>query len=227
MVVLENDEFAVINKPPFISTLQDRNSQTNILSLAKKNWTEAKVCHRLDKETSGLLIIAKSESCYKEFSNLFTKREVHKLYYAVVDGRHELEDEEVDLPLFSSSNKSRVDYESGKPSVTLVSTVNIFKNHSLLACMPFTGRMHQIRVHLAAIGFPICGDSIYGGRPIYLSKIKRNFKIRKSEEEQPLMSRLSLHAYALKFSFAGQEFSVKAEYPKDFRATINQLNKNT
>ena len=92
--------------------------------------------------------------------------------------------------------------------------------------MPFTGRMHQIRVHLASLDSPICGDNLYGGRPIFLSEVKKNFNLSKLSEEQPLMPRLSLHAYGLKFVFKGEEFSVNANYPKDFRATINQLNKN-
>ncbi|MFY0689568.1 MAG: RluA family pseudouridine synthase [Cyclobacteriaceae bacterium] len=227
LILYEDDTFIIVNKPPFLATLEDRSANSNLLHMAREYHTDAQVCHRLDKETSGLLVIAKTNDTYKYFSKLLANREVTKVYHALVDGRHEIDEQEIDTPLYSSSNKTRVDYAQGKPSITLISTLEIYKQHTLLACMPFTGRMHQIRVHLASKGLPICGDEMYGGLPIYLSHFKRKFKIAKFEEEQPIMRRMSLHASGLHFPKEnGEILKITAPYPKDFHVTIRQLEKN-
>ena len=227
LVLEENEDFIIVNKPPYLSTLEDRNDPTNLLALAKSIHEDAQVCHRLDKETSGLLVIAKNSTFYKYFSKLLEKREVTKMYHAIVEGRHELNEIELDKPIYTGSNRSRIDFQQGKPSLTLITTVEIFKQHSLLACMPFTGRLHQIRVHLADAGLPICGDDTYGGTPIYLSSFKKNYHIGKNREERPLMPRFSLHAAGLSFvSPKGQNLTFKAPYPKDMQATLRQLTKN-
>lgn len=227
VILHDEKDFFIINKPPFISTLEDRNDPVNVLSLAKDFCSDARVCHRLDKETSGILIIAKNEGTYKYFSYLFEQREVKKLYHAIVEGKHEIDEKIIEKPIYSSTSKSRIDFQMGKPSLTMVSTIDIFKAHTLLACMPFTGRLHQIRVHLADQGLSICGDEIYGGKPIFLSQIKRNFTIGKGKEETPLMHRVSLHAAGIAFPLTdGTEFKIKAPYPKDFQVTLKQLEKN-
>jgi 23S rRNA pseudouridine955/2504/2580 synthase len=227
MIIAEEAEFIIVNKPPFLSTLDDRSSPDNLLEMARAYHNEAQVCHRLDKETSGLLVVAKTNDFYKYFSSLLENRDVTKMYHAIVEGRHELEEIELDKPIYTGSNKSRVDFQQGKPSLTLITTVEIFKQHTLIACMPFTGRLHQIRVHLADQGTPICGDEMYGGRPIFLSSFKRNFHLGKNKEERPLMSRVSLHAAALSFENTnGDKLTFKAPYPKDLQATLRQLTKN-
>ncbi len=227
LIVYEDPDFVVINKPPFVSTLEDRNDSQNILNLARQYVQEARVCHRLDKETSGLLVIAKHLDAYRYFSKLLEQRDVHKFYHAIVAGRHEIDEEEIDYPIYTTSSRSRVDTRQGKPSITLIKTLHIYKAHTLLACMPFTGRMHQIRVHLAHVGLPICGDGLYGGDPIYLSEIKRGYKTGKFVEERPLMPRMTLHAQRLIFEAPeGKKMQLEAPYPKDFAATLNQFAKN-
>ncbi|MBV6647016.1 MAG: RluA family pseudouridine synthase [Cyclobacteriaceae bacterium] len=227
IVVHEDEDWIIVNKPPGISTLEDRNDKENILAWARSYSDGAKVCHRLDKNTSGLLVIAKHDQAYKFFAKKLEQREVHKLYHAVISGRVELEEEEINMPIYSSSSKSRIDIRDGKPSVTLVSTLAVYQRHTLLACMPFTGRMHQIRVHLAHIGFPIAGDIHYGGEHVFLSTIKRKFKLSKFEEEKPLMSRMALHAQGLIFENpVGEKLSIQAPYPKDFAVLIKQLDRH-
>ena len=227
LIIHEDEDFLVINKPPFVSTLEDRNDHQNILILARQYHEAAKVCHRLDKETSGLLVIAKHLNAYKYFSKLLEQRDVHKLYHAIVAGRQEISEEELDFPIYTSSNRSRVDLRQGKPSITLIRTLHIYKAHTLLACMPFTGRMHQIRVHLAHVGLPIAGDDFYGGDPVYLSQIKKGYKTGKFRVEQPLMPRMALHAQRLNFvALNGEKLQLEAPYPKDFTATLNQFAKN-
>jgi 23S rRNA pseudouridine955/2504/2580 synthase len=227
LIVDENDQYIIVNKPPHLSTLSDRNDPTDLLALAKAYHPSCKVCHRLDKETSGILIVAKTDDAYRNVAIQLEHREVTKMYHALVEGRHEMTEVELDKPLYSSASKSRIDFQQGKPSLTMVSTVEIYKQHTLLACMPFTGRLHQIRVHLADAGFPICGDEAYGGKHIYLSSFKRKYHIGKNEEEQPLMQRVSLHAAGISFkNLEGEMITQKAPYPKDMHATIRQLAKN-
>lgn len=227
LILAESDDYIIVNKPPQLSTLEDRSSSENLLALAKSYHQTSQVCHRLDKETSGLLVIAKNNTFYKYFSGLLENREVTKMYHAIVEGRHEIEERELDRPIYIGSSRARIDYQQGKPSLTLISTIEIFKNHTLLACMPFTGRLHQIRVHLADQNMPICGDDMYGGQFIYLSSLKRNYHLGKDKEERPLMQRVSLHAAGLSFEDQkGQKNTFKAPYPKDMEATLRQLTKN-
>lgn len=223
----ETEDFMIANKPPFLSTLEDRKDPVDVLSLARDYISTSKVCHRLDKETSGALVIAKNDDFYKYMAGCFEHRDVTKLYHTLVEGRHEIDELVLEKPIYSSNSRSRIDFADGKPSITMVKTIEIYKMHTLLACMPFTGRMHQIRVHLADAKMPICGDDFYGGKPIFLSHFKRNFTIGKNREETPMMPRLSLHAAGLAFPLpSGKKYSIKAPYPKDFMATLRQLEKN-
>lgn len=228
LIIQESEDIIVINKPPFVSTLEDRRSNVNILGLAKTYCPEAQVCHRLDKNTSGLLIIAKHHQEYVRFSSLFENREVVKIYHALVGGRRSIDELEIDAPLYSTSNRTRVDYRIGKPSVTLISTHTVFKKHTLLACMPFTGRMHQIRVHLTSQDMPIIGDAMYGGKDLYLSEIKKNYRESRSKPERPLNTRMLLHAAGLAFPDKnGIQQKFEAPYPHDFEMVLKQLQKNS
>ncbi|MEQ8879954.1 MAG: RNA pseudouridine synthase [Cyclobacteriaceae bacterium] len=229
IILKENDHYIIINKPPYISTLEDRNDPVDILKLAKSYHPEAQVCHRIDKETSGVLVIAKHKEAYRHFSILLERRQVKKVYHTVVDGIHEFENLEADEPIHSSTSKSRIDFRNGKPSLTLISTLEIFKLHTLLKCFPVSGRLHQIRVHAAFHNAPVCGDPEYGGKDIYLSQIKRNYSLGKWKEEKPLIDRVALHAHNIAFQdFDGKEqdiIAVEAPYPKDFDVLIKQLRK--
>lgn len=230
LLIFENDHYLVINKPPYISTLHDRNDPIDILKLAKDYHPDAQVCHRLDKETSGALVIAKHQEAYRHFAIMLEKRQVKKVYHAVVNGIHVFEDLTADQPIFSTNSKSRVDFREGKPSLTLVSTVETFKYHTLVKCFPVSGRLHQIRVHMAFHHAPISCDPVYGGDFIYLSQLKKNFNLSKTkDEEQPILSRVALHAHQVAFYDFGTEenrtVEVDAPYPKDFAVLVKQLRK--
>ncbi len=230
IILKENDHYIVINKPPYISTLEDRNDPIDILKLAKEYHEDAQVCHRLDKETSGVLVIAKHQEAYRHFAILLEKRQVKKVYHAVVNGIHEFGNLEADQPIYSTNSKSRVDFRQGKPSLTLVSTLESFKKHTLVKCFPVSGRLHQIRVHLAFHEANIGCDPIYGGDYIYLSDLKRNFHLGKhKDEEKPLIERVALHAHSIAFHNFGEDESevveVEAPYPKDFAVLVKQLRK--
>ena len=227
LILYENEDYIVINKPPFIATLEDRVEKVNILALAKEYSPDAQVCHRLDKETSGVLAIAKNPEAYRHLSMQFEHREVTKVYHAVVDGCHDLKDFLVDAPIIKKNDGTVRLNSKGKDAQTTFSTLRIFRRHSLIECKPVTGRMHQIRVHLASLGASITGDEEYGGQPFLVSSIKRGFRVKKDTEEQPLMKRMALHAFSLEFSgINGTPILVEAPYPKDFTALIKQLSAN-
>lgn len=231
LILFENTNYIVINKPPHLSTLEDRNESQNLLKLAKSYLAEAQVCHRLDKETSGVLVIAKHPQAYRHFAMSLEKRQVKKIYHAVLNGIHDFQDLEANQPIHSSNSKSRIDYQEGKPSLTLVSKLQHFKAHTLVKCFPVTGRLHQIRIHLAYHQAPISCDPTYGGDFIYLSAIKKKYKANKEKEEQPLIGRVALHAYSISFRDHGDDtdkiLTIDAPYPKDFDVLIKQLQKNS
>lgn len=227
-ILFEDEDLIVIHKPPYISTLKDRTGADSVLELATEYHKNCQVCHRLDKETSGALLLAKHPQAYKHVNIQFAERTVEKIYHAVAEGVHELKDMEIDLPLLiSASGMVRV-AKAGKTSTTIVGSLSQYKNHTLVACKPVTGRMHQIRVHMAAIGAPLVADETYGGKQLYLSAIKKKYRPKATNAERPLMRRVALHAYSLKFNDLNDENQhIKCPYPKDFRTVISQLTRNS
>jgi 23S rRNA pseudouridine955/2504/2580 synthase len=227
-IIHEDADYILINKPSGLPTLDDRDgTQVNIKQLAKAYHADAQVCHRLDKETSGILCIAKHPEAYRHMAIQFEDRQVKKIYHAVVNGCHEFKSEEVYLPILAMKNGIvRIDRAEGKEALTLFSTVQIFQKHTLVECFPVTGRMHQIRIHLSCLKAPIVCDPTYGGAFIYLSDLKKRFNLKKETEEQPLIKRVALHAYALQFTgLNGKLQAYKADYPKDFAVLVKQLEK--
>jgi RluA family pseudouridine synthase len=223
-ILYEDADFILINKPAFISTLEDRQDPINILALAREYEPDAQVCHRLDKDTSGVLAIARHPEAYRHLSMQFENREVNKIYHAVVDGVHNFADQLVDAPILKQNDGTVKISRSGKEAQTYFSTIQAFKTHTLVECRPITGRMHQIRIHLARLGASITGDTLYGGKPFFVSEIKRGFNLKKMTDEEPLLKRMALHAQALQFSLMNEKnCSIEAPYPKDFQALIRQL----
>lgn len=229
IVLFENDDFVVVNKPPFISTLEDRHEKENLLLLARSYTSDAQVCHRLDKDTSGVLAIAKHPEAYRHLSIQFEKRQVEKVYHAVVDGIHKFSNLLVDAPILKQDDGVvKISRKDGKPAQTYFTSLRSFKLHTLVECKPITGRMHQIRIHLALQGASITGDDTYGGKPFLLSAIKRNFNLKKDAEEETFMKRMALHAFSLQFEdLAHEPVKIEAPYPKDMQALLRQLEVNS
>ena len=226
-LVFEDDDYLVINKPPYVSTLEDRTGAASILQLATAYNNGCQVCHRLDKETSGALLLSKHSDAYKHANAQFADRTIEKTYHAVADGLHNLQNKEIDLPLHVAASGSVRVSRTGKPSTTFVTSLERFKYHTLVECKPVTGRMHQIRVHMAAIEAPLVADLAYGGTDLYLSSIKKKYKPKFEKEERPLMARVALHAFSLKFKdFKGNSQFIECPYPKDFQTVLTQLKKN-
>ncbi len=226
-IIHEDDDYVVINKPPFISSLDDRVDAWNIKSLAREYNESLTLCHRLDKETSGVLVLAKDAESYRNIAIQFEERKVEKEYHTVVGGVHEIRDTWIDEPLGEIRRGSvSVDYQKGKPALTYVTLLKAFRNYTVLACKPVTGRTHQIRAHLRHIGCPIIGDSSYGGKDFYLSSLKRNYNLKKDEEERPSIQRVALHAWSIIFTdMNGKDLKFEAPYPKDFMVLIKLLEK--
>ena len=228
LILWENQEYLVVNKPPFISVLDDFASPNNMLKWIGEKKGEVHACHRLDKETSGVLIMAKSIEAYKLMSIQFESRSIKKVYHAVIEGTHNFIQKKLNFKLQTSARGFTKASKSGKESITVVNTLEYFTNHTLLECMPVTGRTHQIRVHLSSLNTPIVGDAKYGGKPLFLSAIKKGFNLKKDTQEQPLIKRAALHANSIKFKLEnGEEVSVEAPYPKDFRVLLKQLRKQS
>lgn len=228
LIIKETDDYIFINKPPFLSTLADRTEAITILSLAKAHDQELQICHRLDKETSGVLLLAKNPEAYRNAAIQFERRKVTKVYHAIVDGIHDLDHQVVDLPLhITSSGYVKISHKRGKLAKTVFNTLQAYKKHTLVECFPESGRMHQIRVHLSSFKASITGDEQYGGKPLMLSDIKSKYNFGKKGEEQPIIKRFALHARSLALAnLNGEHISCEAPYPKDFEVALKQLDKN-
>ncbi len=230
LILFENQDYIVVNKPPFVASLDERGAsgagEVNILRLAKQYTADAQICHRLDKETSGAMVIAKNPEAYRSLSIQFEKRRVNKTYHAIVDGQFQFDNLLVDLPILNEGNKNvTIDRAEGKRAETYFNSLKYYKHYTLVECKPITGRMHQIRIHLATQRAAICGDSMYRGKPVYLSNIKRGYKLT-DEEEQPIIKRFALHARKIVFKgLDGNDIEIEAPYPKDFATLLKLLDK--
>jgi len=228
LILFEDDNVIVVNKPPFISSLDEREGgEINMLRLAKNYSADAQICHRLDKETSGALIIAKNPETYRSISMQFEKRKVKKVYHAVIEGTHVFDHLLIDLPILNTGKGNvSISRQEGKRAETWFQSLKFFKHYTLVECRPVTGRMHQIRIHLATQQAAIAGDEMYRGKPVFLSQLKRKYHLGKDQEEMPVMKRFTLHAYEVSFKLLdGQDITVHAPYPKDFETLLKLLEK--
>lgn len=226
IVIFENADYLAINKPHGISTLDDRSGTIHILSIVKSRYPEIQVCHRIDKDTSGVLVFAKNNESYRHLSLQFQERKVNKVYHAVVLGSSNYKNYVIDFPLtIKAQGIVRWDSKKGKESKTFISTLANYKAFSLLECKPITGRRHQIRVHLKSVNHPIIADKKYSGKDLYLSQIKKTYRSG-GKEEKPIINRMALHARSICFhSKENKGILIEAPYPKDYKILIKQLNK--
>jgi len=225
-IIHEDENTLAISKPPFISSLDERSgNEPSVIRLAKAYNEDLQLCHRIDKETSGVLLMAKNADAYREIAMAFEHRKVEKVYHAIVDGATNFAEHVVDLNIYASkSGKVRIDRD-GKEAVTLFQSLEIFQHFTLMECMPVTGRMHQIRIHLASQNASITADILYGGKLPYLSHIKRKFHIGREKEETPMIARFALHAYSLFMETENINLDIQAPYPKDFEVLLKLIRK--
>ena len=232
-VIYSDDDIVVLNKRSGILIAQDRYDPDapRLDVIAQKEFGKLYAVHRIDKDTSGLIVYARTAEAQKNISMQFEKRQVQKTYHALVYGRPLWETTQIDLPLLpdgDARHRTTIDKKKGKPSTTELRCIGNCGNFSWIEAKPKTGRTHQIRVHLNSTGFSIVCDPLYGGnqKPVRLSEIKRNWN-GDEEEERPLLSRLALHAYKITFTHptTNEDVTFVAPYPKDMDATRKQLEK--
>ncbi len=230
-IIFEDENIIVIDKPAHLLVLSDRYNQSlpNLNRMLKDELGDVFVVHRIDKETSGVIVFAKNAETHAALNSQFENREVEKIYRAIVAGTSELEDGIIDVPLSESQRHPgvmKVDPKHGKPSRTSYRIVEKFDGYALVELKPATGRMHQIRVHLSSVGLPIVCDRIYGdGNPFFLSQVKPRYF--SEGDEKPLLSRTALHAESISFMHPGtkERVSYTADMPKDMRSVLNYLRK--
>lgn len=231
-VIFENDSFVAINKPAGLLSIPDREqTQVSLKDMLIEKYGSIFTVHRLDRDTSGIILFAKTETAHKFFSQLFEGREIEKYYMGLVHGIPAQLKATIDAPIAEHGLQKGfyIVHQRGKPSVTDYEVIEANKKYSLVQFQLHTGRTHQIRVHCKNIGHPLACDELYGdGKPVLLSSIKKKFKLSKHDEaERPMLNRLALHSYRLKFTDAeGNAFDLQAELPKDIRALLTQLKKN-
>jgi len=232
ITIFENDYFIALNKPAGVLSIPDRmQSEPSLKDKLIEKYGSIFTIHRLDKETSGIIIFAKDEATHKFYSKQFEERSVEKFYMGLVHGLPAHKTGSIDAaimehPVFKGQ---MVINKKGKPSLTDYEVVENYGKFTLVKFQLHTGRTHQIRVHAKNIGHPIVCDPLYGdGKPVLLSSIKKKFKLSKhDEEERPMLSRVALHSYQLKFKDEqGNDVDLVAELPKDIRALLQQMKKH-
>jgi len=229
-IVYNCEEFIAVNKLSGISIGGDRwdESQERLDKLICRDLSINNIftVHRIDKETSGLVIFAKNRATHRTLSMAFENRNVIKKYIAIVHGKPSWKETICDLSLVPNGNKKHmtiIDKYRGRQSITRFTHLLSAGNYSVLEVFPETGRIHQIRVHSAALGHPVVCDNLYGNQnPVKLSSFKKRWR-GDPHEEKPLLSRLGLHATEL--TIPGQR-TLTAPLQKDMASLINQMEKN-
>ncbi len=243
-VLAEDAHLLALDKPAGLLVSPDRydRERPNLMRLlhegieARKPWAGGRAiiylanAHRLDFETSGVLLLAKDRPTLVHLAEMFGNGVPSKTYLALVSGSPPPEFE-IDLKLRPDrEDPSRMRWATdGKKALTRFVVREDFGGMALVECRPETGRTHQIRVHLMAAGFPILADPLYGGgRRLYLSQLKRGYRPKPGEEERALTPRLALHASRLVLPnpATGEPFAAEAPLPKDMEVALKLLRKH-
>jgi len=230
-IIFENDHFIAINKPAGLLSIPDREGkEPSLKSWLREKYGNIFTVHRLDRDTSGVIVFAKDEDTHKYLSKVFEERAVEKIYAGLVQGTLAEKEGSIDASIVEHPAKPglMIVAKKGKASLTDYEVKEELGLYSLVQFRIHTGRTHQIRVHMQHLGHPIVCDDTYGdGRPVFISSFKKNFKLSKhDEDERPILSRLALHSQLLHFQDEQGEFhTLEAPLPKDMRALIQQLKK--
>ena len=239
-ILYETADLVAVLKPAGLASIPGRGETDSVLQQIGRQLglpttgtadPRLRVVHRLDKDTSGVLLLAKALPAQRHLSEQFQNNRVEKEYLAIVAGQPTGDDGQVEgrlAPHPAVRTKMAVVTRGGRPALTQWRVEQRFRWMALLRVFPRTGKTHQIRVHLAHAGMPLIVDPVYNphGQPLMLSKIKRGYRPTAGEDERPLIARLTLHAHRLSFTdLRGERQTVSAEPPKDFRAAVNMLSK--
>lgn len=230
-ILTEDENLVAVNKPSGLLTIPDREGKDiSLKQLLKAKYGDIFTVHRLDRDTSGIVVFAKNERSHKHLSQQFENRETKKIYNGLVLGSPFQKEGVMNEPIAEHPVKKGLMtvYKKGKESITEYEVLEKFKLYSWMQFRILTGRTHQIRVHMKFLGHPIVCDDLYGdGKPVFISQLKSRYKLSQSEEEErPLLNRLALHSSQLSFTgINGEAYNLEAPLPKDLRATLNQLKK--
>jgi len=211
-----DDVLLAIDKPAGLRSLPDGYdpSAPHVRSLLEPYFGRLWIVHRLDRGTSGVLLLARSAEAHRALNRQFDHRQVKKVYHALVAGSLDWEVKTLDLPLridVGHKHRTAIDPVRGKPALTHLRVLERFAGYALVEAIPETGRTHQIRAHLAALGYPLLGDDLYGSPPV--------------SEADPPISRLALHALLLNIEHPvlHTKLHFKAPYPQDFARALELL----
>jgi RluA family pseudouridine synthase len=239
-ILWEDSNYVAISKPPGLASIPGRGETTSAfeelatqLKLPHRGEADPRLrlVHRIDKDTSGLLLFAKNKNAQRHASHQFQNNQVTKEYLAIVSGRGNTNEGEIDSPLarHPASPQKMAISKHGRPARTLWRMEERLGPLTLLRVFPKTGKTHQIRVHLKSIGLPLAVDPLYNSSAppgLMLSAFKRDYR-KSNHPERPLIGRLTLHAEKLALkNIDGSPIEVVAPLPKDFRATLAQLRKH-
>jgi RluA family pseudouridine synthase len=236
-VLFEDADLLALDKPSGLLTSPDRHAaaeRPNLMKLLhdaielQKPWAKERNlnylanAHRLDFETSGILLLAKNKPALVALANLFGSEKPLKKYVALAWGAPPEKNFAVDAKLSPHPvrlDQMRVDPRGGKKSRTEFEVLEQFSDWCLLRCAPLTERPHQIRVHLKHAGFTVVGDELYGGKKLWLSRLKKDFYLKPGREERPLLGRVALHAeeLSLPHPITNEPVNIQSEWPKDLR----------
>jgi len=213
-ITIYQDEYLLaVNKPAGLPTLPDGYNRAApcLIDLLKPQMGRVWVVHRLDRETSGVIVLARTAEIHRALNIAFDAREVHKVYHALVIGVPAWDEYLIDLPLRPDGDRRHrtvIDRAHGKPAVTRVRVLERFAQHTLIEARPATGRTHQIRAHLAALDLPLAGDVLYGGK-----------------DAAALIQHTALHAHSIEFTHPVTQEAVQlsAPYPEDVTLTLARL----
>lgn len=232
LILYESDEIVALNKPSGLLSIPDREGKEPSLKiLLKEKYGDIFTVHRIDRDTSGLIIFAKNQESHKNLSLQFEARLTRKIYVGLVIGSPSLKQGKIDSSIapHPALNGTMIIHRKGKEALTEYEVEEEFGAFSWVRFQIHTGRTHQVRIHAKEMGHPLVCDPLYGdGKPILLSSLKhKKFKLSKNElEERPLLNRLALHAFQLGFTtMSGEKIELEAPIPKDLRATLQQLRK--
>lgn len=210
-IIHKDDQILVINKPANLPVLPDGwdKDAPYLVKLLEEEYEKVWVVHRIDKITSGIIIFALTAEAHRSLNIQFEKHQVEKKYHAIVNGNPPWEEKVTKFPLrvnVGHKHRTMVDNKNGVRSETRLKVLKRNQATTLVEAMPMTGRTHQIRVHLYALGFPLLGDILY------------------SAPETDLIARPALHAYSLSFTHpvSNQLMTCTAPYPDDFIQALNK-----
>lgn len=221
-VVYEDDDLILINKQADIIVHPARGNKHGTLVNALAHYSDTLssglgefrpgIVHRLDRNTTGIMIVAKNDEAQWKVAKQFENREIQKEYLAIVHGTPELTADCISAPLGVHPRireKYAVRPDTGKDSMTFYELLEPFEGYALVKCSPKTGRTHQIRVHLSHIKHPIVADDMYGGKLVYPWQIENG----EPQAQDPLLARCALHAWTITFTHPKTEKPMKFEAP--------------